>query len=162
LSSHAQPYQHFPRKALYVAALIVATAFVVAGTGSILGPISNPITAASVSSRDLYFEDRADGSVAILDARTGQTLQVALPGTNGFLRATLRGLARERKHQDFGAAVPFRLTGWADGRLTLEDPTTHRTVELEAFGQTNEAVFAQLLPGTETRPQEKTPMEKIP
>ena len=40
----------------------------------------------------------------------------------------------------------------ADGRLTLEDPTTHRTVELEAFGQTNEEVFAGLLPGVGKAP----------
>ena len=32
--------------------------------------------------------------------------------------------------------------GW---RLTLEDPTTGRKVEMEAFGITNEEAFARLL-----------------
>ena len=34
----------------------------------------------------------------------------------------------------------------ADGRLTLVDPGTGRRVDLESFGPTNSAVFAQLLP----------------
>lgn len=67
------------------------------------------------------------------------------PETNGFLRATMRGLARQRLRQDADREVPFRLTGWTDGRLTMEDPTTGRKVEMEAFGLTNEAVFANLL-----------------
>ena len=57
----------------------------------------------------------------------------------------MRGLARQRLRQDADRDVPFRLTGWADGRLTLEDPTTGRRIEMEAFGITNEEVFAHLL-----------------
>ena len=57
----------------------------------------------------------------------------------------MRGLARQRIRQDADKAIPFRLTEWADGRLTLEDPTTGRRVEMEAFGITNEQVFANLL-----------------
>jgi putative photosynthetic complex assembly protein len=146
MASHAQPYRPFPRGALCAAALLIGITFLAAGAGRLSGSVSSPPTAAPVASRDLHFEDRADGAVAILDARTGKLLEIAQPGTNGFLRATLRGLARERKHQAYDDIVPFRLTGWADGRLTLEDPTTHRTVELEAFGQTNAEVFGRLLP----------------
>ena len=69
----------------------------------------------------------------------------------------MRGLASERKHEDIGDAVPFRLTEWADGRLTLEDPTTHRTIELEAFGRTNEEVFARMLPTSDQVHFERTP-----
>jgi putative photosynthetic complex assembly protein len=67
------------------------------------------------------------------------------PGTNGFLRATLRGLATERKRESQGAEVPFRLTAFADGRLTLLDPVTGRLVDLGAFGRTNEDAFAHLM-----------------
>ncbi len=42
--------------------------------------------------------------------------------------------------------MPFRLSAWSDGRLTLEDPATGRAVDLEAFGPTNEATFVRLLP----------------
>ena len=42
--------------------------------------------------------------------------------------------------------APFRLTRYADGRLALDDPSTGAHVELRAFGPTNEAAFARLLP----------------
>ena len=42
-------------------------------------------------------------------------------------------------------SIPSELIGRADGRLTLEDPTTGRRVDLESFGPTNAGVFAQLL-----------------
>ena len=76
-------------------------------------------------------------------------IDIVAPATNGFLRATMRGLARQRLRQDADREVPFRLTEWADGRLTLEDPTTGRRVEMEAFGITNEEVFAGLLTAKE-------------
>ena len=58
----------------------------------------------------------------------------------------LRGLARERKMEAIGPTTPFRLTGYADGRLTLEDPETGRRIDIEAFGHTNLEVFSRLLP----------------
>ena len=73
-------------------------------------------------------------------AEGGQVLDV-MTGQNGFLRGTLRGFARTRRMDGVGSLPPLRLTGYADGRLTLFDPSTHRTVELEAFGSQNEAVF---------------------
>jgi putative photosynthetic complex assembly protein len=57
----------------------------------------------------------------------------------------MRTLARQRHREDIGAEKPFVLTGWNDGRLTLDDPTTDRRVDLEAFGESNEIVFARLL-----------------
>ena len=47
-------------------------------------------------------------------------------GQSGFVRGTLRGLARERKRMGLGAEQPFVLMGRADGRLTLKDPATGR------------------------------------
>ncbi|KQW42035.1 MULTISPECIES: photosynthetic complex assembly protein PuhC [unclassified Roseateles] len=102
--------------------------------------------AATASSRQLRFEDRDDGGIAVLDAASGQLLDTAAPGTNGFLRSTMRGLVRERKRQGLGPELPFQLLGRADGRLTLLDPATGRRIDLESFGPTNSAVFARLLP----------------
>ena len=66
-------------------------------------------------------------------------MYVVAPGTNGFLRGVLRGLARERKLERSAIEPPFRLTRWADGRLSLEDPATGRRIDdLEAFGPTND------------------------
>jgi putative photosynthetic complex assembly protein len=102
--------------------------------------------AATISSRQLRFADLPDGSIAVLDAHSGAVLHTVAPGTNGFLRSTMRGLVRERKRQGLGPATPFELLGRADGRLTLVDPGTGRRIDLESFGEGNAAVFARLLP----------------
>lgn len=99
----------------------------------------------AVAQRDLRFQDRPDGTIAIYEGADGRLVEVLAPGTNGFIRASLRGLARERKRQDIGADPSFRLTRWDDGRVSLEDPTTGRRIYLAAFGSSNEEAFARLL-----------------
>jgi putative photosynthetic complex assembly protein len=136
----------FPRGALIGAALLVAFTVTSAAVARIsgLGTVQMP-ESALVESRPLRFEDMRDGSIRVTDARTGQVAASVEPGTNGFIRGTLRGLARERKRQGIGIEPPFMLTRWADGRLSLEDPTTGRVIALDAFGPTNGEAFAQLL-----------------
>ena len=92
----------------------------------------------------LRFEDRDDGSVAVRDASDDQIIYIVAPGTNGFIRATLRGLVRERKREGIGPQTPFTLTHWSDGTMSLEDTTIGRRVSLEAFGPTNAQAFATL------------------
>jgi putative photosynthetic complex assembly protein len=142
---------NFPRAPLYGAAVLICFALSTATFGRLSGlgaqrPISTPI-----SERDLRFEDRADGAVVVYDARVNPTDVDAKPigvetGQNGFLRGVLRGFARTRRADGVGAAAPFHLTAWADGRITLEDPSTGRHSDLEAFGPANVPVFAQFLP----------------
>jgi len=102
--------------------------------------------------RDLQFRDLPDGDIAVLDHRTGQ--QVAqFTGEQGFLRSSLRALARERHRESLSGAAPFLLIGRTDGRLTLQDPSTGQRIDLESFGPSNAAVFAHLrLAGTDTAP----------
>jgi len=50
------------------------------------------------------------------------------------------------------AEPPFVLTRWANGTLSLHDPTTGRKVELDAFGPTNAQAFAGLLNAAEALP----------
>jgi putative photosynthetic complex assembly protein len=136
----------FPRPLLFIAGSAVALSIMAAGAGRIIGATQNDPTSAPMATRDLLFRDQPNGGVAVFDAaNTTSPIDVIAPETNGFLRATMRGLARQRLRQDADRETPFRLTGWADGRLTLADPTTGRSVEMEAFGVTNEAVFAHLL-----------------
>jgi len=97
-----------------------------------------------VATRLLRFEDGADGSIAVIDAATGRLLE-RVHGEQGFLRGSLRALARERRMRDVGALPPFELSARADGRLTLSDPATSARIDLESFGPTNAAVFARLL-----------------
>ncbi len=134
----------FPRFPLFGAAGLVAFSLAAAGYGR-WEHVQSGIPAAEVAAtRELRFADRADGAVVITQVGAQLPLEI-LTGQNGFLRGTMRGLARTREQNGIGSAAPFRLTAWTDGRLTIDDPTTGGHVELEAFGHTNEAVFAQLL-----------------
>jgi putative photosynthetic complex assembly protein len=106
----------------------------------------------AVATRDVRFTDEADGAVGVWDA-SGTRLASLAPGTNGFARGVLRGLARERRREGIGTQPVFRLIRWADGRLTLDDTATARHVDLDVFGPTNVAAFARLLAdGTTERP----------
>ena len=144
----------FPRAPLIaVGGFVLASVIVVAAvrfTG--IGVVHVP-DAPAVSTREFRFEDRPDGSIAVLDAAGAVLIESVAPGTNGFLRGTMRGLARERKRQGVSAELPFRMVGRADGKLTLEDPGTGRRVDLGSFGPTNAAVFAQIMASHDaTRP----------
>jgi len=97
-----------------------------------------------VATRMLRFEDRPDGSIAVIDAASGRLLE-RVQGEQGFLRGSLRALARERRMREVGALPPFELAARADGRLTLTDPATGARLDLESFGPTNAAVFARML-----------------
>lgn len=93
--------------------------------------------------RELQFRDLPGGDIAVLDLQSQQ--QVArFSGEQGFLRSTLRALARERHREKLGADAPFVLIGRTDGRLTLQDPSTGQRIDLESFGPSNAAVFASL------------------
>ena len=102
--------------------------------------------------RDLQFRDLPGGDIAVLDHGTGQ--QVArFTGEQGFLRSSLRALARERHRESLSGDAPFLLIGRTDGRLTLQDPSTGQRIDLESFGPSNAAVFASLrLAGTDDTP----------
>jgi putative photosynthetic complex assembly protein len=139
-------YSPFPRDILIIAGGVIAFSICVAAAGRLTGAANSDPAGPMVASRELLFKDQPNGGVAVFDAaHPSAPIAIVAPETNGFLRATMRGLARQRLRQDADRDVPFRLTEWQDGRLTLEDPTTGRRVEMEAFGITNESAFAALL-----------------
>ena len=146
MEQRKQHDNRFPRGALYGAAALVGLALVAATFARIsgIGTTHAPV-AVAIESRDLRFEDRSDGAVAVYDVASGRIVDTISPGTNGFLRGVLRGLARDRKLQHIGTEPPFRLTRWDDGRLSIEDVATHQRIELVSFGPTNAAAFARLL-----------------
>jgi putative photosynthetic complex assembly protein len=88
--------------------------------------------------------DQPDGGIAVIDGRTGELVR-SFQGEQGFLRGTLRALARERKSRGLGSEQPFQLIARTDGGLTLFDPVTQQRVDLESFGPTNAGAFAPLL-----------------
>lgn len=99
-----------------------------------------------VKTRSFSFADRADGALVASDAATGKVALVLEPGSNsGFIRGVMRGMMRERQLYEVSRYGAVTITQWADGALTLTDPSTGRIIELGSFGHTNRAAFAQLL-----------------
>ena len=146
MNTHVAHSTGFPRAPLIaVGALVLGTVLAVA-TVRVTGFGAQHVPDAPVvQTRELRFEDRPDGSIAVLDASGRHVVETVAPESNGFLRGTMRGLARERKRQGVAPEVPFRMLGHADGRLTLDDPATGRRVDLGSFGPTNAAVFAHIM-----------------
>jgi putative photosynthetic complex assembly protein len=146
MSDHIVHPSHFMRAPLIAAGtLVIGSLLAVSAvrfTG--IGAVHEP-DAAAVEVREFRFEDRPDGSIVVLDASGRQLVATVEPGTNGFLRGTMRGLARERKREGVSPELPFRMVGRADGKLTLEDPGTGRRVDVGSFGPTNAAVFAGIM-----------------
>jgi len=93
--------------------------------------------------RELVFADTPDGQILV--SNYSDSKEVALfKGEQGFLRGTLRALARERKRRGIGPEAPFRVIEHTDGRLTLLDPSTSQRIDLESFGPANAAIFRNL------------------
>ena len=134
----------FPRLPLLGAAGLVLVSLAAATVGRITHMTETPTAAMPTRQLALRVADGAGGAVLLFDAGDGR--QVAtITGENGFLRGTLRALARERHMESIGPQAAFMLTAWNDGRLTIEDTATGGRIELEAFGPDNLAVFAKLL-----------------
>jgi len=123
---------------LIVASLLMAFGTRVSGIG-----VTRLASVDAVATRMLRFEDRTDGAVAVWDTEQNDVIEVLAPGTNGFVRGVMRGLARDRKLLGVSHDAAFKLVRWADGRMSLEDPTTGRAISLEAFGSDNSKVFAE-------------------
>ena len=95
----------------------------------------------------LRFEDMPDGSVRVSDATDDRTL-ATFAGEQGFLRGSLRAMARQRRLAQADMTAPLVLRALADGRLLLLDPNLGERIDLDSFGPTNKAVFAGLRPAT--------------
>jgi putative photosynthetic complex assembly protein len=100
---------------------------------------------APAQSRELRFADRADGAVIVSDAASGETVKVIEFGQGGFVRATLRRMAKARAAAGIGAEPPFKLVLWENGALSIIDPQTGRDAEIHGFGADHSKVFADML-----------------
>lgn len=100
-----------------------------------------PVTA----SVEIAFADAPDGSVIVSEKPGDKSLVTLAPGTNGFIRGTMRGLVRDRRMRSLGAELPFILARHDNGHLTLSDPATGRMLELNGFGVTNIGAFENIM-----------------
>jgi putative photosynthetic complex assembly protein len=127
--------------ALVLGALLLATA----GRAGWLGESETHYAAAMISQHALVFRDGNDGSVHVIEPESNNAIAEITVGNDGFIRSVMRGMARERKRRSLPAEPPFLFTHWADGRFSLSDPLTGRTVELRAFGADNAGAFERLV-----------------
>tara|TARA_R110002110_G_scaffold43398_2_gene134804 strand:- start:192 stop:668 length:477 start_codon:yes stop_codon:yes gene_type:complete len=152
--SHAHDHDPtVPRGALIAAATLLL--FTLALTGAVrLGLIPQSgdpdglraaQNIAATQQRELRFADRDDGAVVVTDAATGEIVMEIGFGQGGFVRATLRRMAKLRAEKQIGSEPPFRLTRWENGALTLSDPQTGKEAEIQGFGPDHTATFASML-----------------
>lgn len=134
----------FPRWVLWATGCLLAFTLGAVALVRITGNGPDQLAAASVNERLLRFEDSAGGGVAVIDGQTGKLL-TTITGEQGFFRGAIRALARDRIARKIGSEEPFKLISRSDGRLTLFDPVSGQRIDLESFGPTNAAVFAQFL-----------------
>ncbi len=142
-----------PRGALRGTAVILLFTMALAGAVKLgfLPQSADPVASraaqnvAPAKTRDLRFVDRADGAVVVSDAVTGDTVKVVEFGQGGFLRATMRRMAKARLAAGIGAEPPFKLTLWENGALSLNDPETGRDAEIHGFGADHSRIFADML-----------------
>jgi putative photosynthetic complex assembly protein len=154
--NHAQSHDPtVPRGVLVAVALLIALTMALAGAVRLgLLPQSGDPTASRAAQqvspaqeRLLRFTDRADGAVVVTDAASGATVQVIEFGKGGFVRATMRRMAKARVAAGIGAEPPFKLTRWENGALSLTDPETGREAEIYGFGSDHTQAFSDMLKG---------------
>ncbi|WP_194743681.1 photosynthetic complex assembly protein PuhC [Thermaurantiacus tibetensis] len=154
MSAHVE--KPIPKPVLWGIAAMVAAVFALTGAVA-LGLLDRPKPASQVraeagvpvvAERLLVFRDLPDGTLGIFEGAASAPFASVAAGSNeGFVRGVIRSMARERRMKGVGPEAPYRLRLWGDGRLSLEDVATGRTVELDSFGADNRRAFWRLLPG---------------
>jgi putative photosynthetic complex assembly protein len=128
------------------AAIAGAAALVLAcGAARLAGLPGAPLAGPVMASAALTFADAPGGAVIVRDVATGRSIESVPAGQGGFLRSTMRVMATERAANHIGPQPPFLLAALTGNRLQLTDTATGQTLELEAFGPSNEAEFAAIL-----------------
>ena len=151
MSGQSAPPPSFPRLPLYSAAALIAFSIGMVALVRLTAPARPPApTARVIAERSILVTDRPDGSVAVTDAATGKRIGSLAVDGDAFARVTLRTLAERRGKAPALQRLPFELTAFSDGELTLSDPATGETIQLESFGHTNAQRFLQLLTAKET------------
>ncbi|MEJ2327616.1 MAG: photosynthetic complex assembly protein PuhC [Chromatiaceae bacterium] len=153
--THDNPQlERFPKPVLIGAGAVVGLAllFTTLVRLEVIDAGKRPENRVEVMSRSIQFEDGKSGEVIVRDAKSGEAIEILEPTSNGFLRATMRGLAGERKKAGAGPEAAFDLKLWENGGLSLIDPVTGQEVALGAFGVTNARVFARFLGTPQVKP----------
>jgi putative photosynthetic complex assembly protein len=123
----------------------VMAAFVFGGANQAVRPDAG-VHRSAVQARTVLFRDDPSGGVAVFDEAAAKPFAVLDREKNSFLATSARLARQERERLGYDADAPFVITRWSDGRVTVRDTALNRETELSAFGPTNAATFAALLP----------------
>ena len=141
------PERPIPKPILIGAAIVAIGALSAIGYGRITGVgLAETPHMASIAQRNVRLDERADGSVAIVDAATATVLTESGIGGGSFAVEVLRNMQRNRARKGADGSAPFFVALKSDGRLVVEDPETPQQVELRAFGERQTEAFADMLP----------------
>jgi putative photosynthetic complex assembly protein len=153
MTTQTKSHLYVPKAMVVFGGAMIALAIVVAAVSrnTDFGATRADIPTSFAETRTVIITDRADGAVVITDAGSSTTPpDVLMPGSSGFVRVAVSGLAFSRQTHGIGKDAPFELQRAADDRMWLYDPATGVRVDLNAFGWGNRAVFAALLPSGRT------------
>jgi putative photosynthetic complex assembly protein len=149
MSDHGQ--ESFPRTPLLAIGGLVLLSLLAVGIMQLTGAqgqldvtTANGETPSIIERQELIFRDLENGAVAVIDPASQVQLTRIEPGTNGFMRSTLRGLGRERMRQNLTPDEPFEIQILDNGRALLVDPSIDRVIDLWAFGESNAMNFINL------------------
>ena len=144
MSQHSHDIQT-PKPVLFaVAALLTfVTAFV--GFARLTGiGIADMPSEPLVDRIEVRFLDQANGAVGAFNPTDDVMIHLFEAGEGGFVRTALRSLAHNRRLKGIGPTPPYELQKSVSGNIVLHDPTTGKSLTLDAFGDANENDFAQL------------------
>ncbi len=135
----------FPRQAVHAGAALVGLAMLFAGVARVTDIGATRLAVAPIVELvSLRFLDDPAGGINV-ESEKGDHIAHFAAGEGGFLRGVMRGFARERRARELGSEPAFQVARHADGRLTLADPQSGRTIELNSFGPSNSGLFVNLL-----------------
>lgn len=136
----------FPRLPLYGAFALIAFAVVAiifsqqTGLGSMLTDPGRPLDMV-----DLTITHAPDDRVVVAEANSGRVLADFAPGEGGFVRGSMRALARMRMTAEVDINEPYRVIKWENGSVSLSDTKSGQRIYLNAFGPDQVAAFERFL-----------------
>ena len=138
--------ESFPRLPLYTAFALIgfAVAAIIFGQATGIGTmLTDPGTPIDIV--DLNLTQEADDRILVAETNSGRTLADFGPDEGGFIRGSMRALARMRMVADAEMDAPYRLIKWSSGALSLSDTATGQRIYLNAFGPDQVAAFERFL-----------------
>ena len=106
--------------------------------------IATPPEAEVILERHVFIDGEMSGAATVLDA-DGTLIAKMSPEEGGFIAGVGLVLDRERTKHGVPLTGPVTITGRADGRVSIHDPSTGWGADLMGFGQDNARDFVRLL-----------------